>query len=108
MASNFPSDGRLFMVSGPSGGGKTTLIEAARARLEPLGISLHFSVSHTTRKPRAGEVDGRDYYFVDSETFRAMIERGEFLEWAHVLVQRYGPSKLVVLSRLVRGEDGLL
>src|SRR5260370_4316808 len=108
MSSNFHPDGTLFIVSGRGGAGKTTLIDAARAQLEPLGISLHFSVSHTTRKPRPGEANGRDYYFVDSETFRAMIERGEFLEWAHVHEQRYGTSKIEVLSRLERGEDVIL
>jgi guanylate kinase len=108
MSSNFHPDGTLFIVSGPSGAGKTTLIDAARAQLGPLGISLHFSVSHTTRKPRPGEVDGRDYYFVDSETFRAMIGRGEFLEWAHVHEQRYGTSKIEVLSQLEKGEDVIL
>src|SRR5258705_9901706 len=108
MSSNFHRDGTLFIVSGPSGAGKTTLIDAARAQLEPLGIALHFSVSHTTRKPRVGEVHGRDYYFVNHATFRAMIDRGEFLEWAHVHEQLYGTSLAEVRTRLDRGHDVIL
>jgi len=108
MSSNFHSDGTLFIVSGPSGAGKTTLINQARAQLEAIGIDLHFSVSHTTRAPRAGEVEGKAYYFVDRAMFEAMIERGEFIEWAFVHEQRYGTSKKEVLIRLSRGEDVIL
>jgi guanylate kinase len=108
MSSNFHSDGTLFIVSGPSGAGKTTLINKAREQLSPIGVNLHFSVSHTTRAPRVGEVDGKAYYFVPSETFQAMIDRGEFIEWAFVHEQRYGTSKKEVLTRLRRGEDVIL
>jgi guanylate kinase len=108
MSSNFHPDGTLFIVSGPSGAGKTTLIDAVRRQLEPLGIALYFSVSHTTRKPRAGEVDGRNYHFVSHQTFRAMIDRGEFLEWAHVHEQLYGTSLAEVRLRLDRGQDVIL
>ncbi len=108
MSSNFHSDGTLFIVSGPSGAGKTTLIQRVRQQLEPIGISLYFSVSHTTRKPRAGEVEGKSYYFVSPEQFQAMVDRGEFLEWAHVHEQRYGTSKGEVVGRLNRGEDVIL
>jgi len=108
MSSNFHSDGTLFIVSGPSGAGKTTLINRVREQLEPIGIKLHFSVSHTTRKPRPGEVDGKSYYFVAPEKFASMIDRGEFLEWAHVHEQRYGTSKDEVVKRLQRGEDVIL
>jgi guanylate kinase len=108
MSSNFHPDGTLFIVSGPSGAGKTTLINTVREQLEPIGIRLYFSVSHTTRKPRAGEVDGRSYHFVSSEQFEAMAQRGEFIEWAFVHEQRYGTSKAEVLARLDRGEDVIL
>jgi guanylate kinase len=108
MSSNFHSDGTLFIVSGPSGAGKTTLINAVRKQLEPINIKLYFSVSHTTRKPRHGEVEGKNYYFVSLEKFSSMVERGEFLEWAHVHEQRYGTSKAEVVARLQNGEDVIL
>ena len=108
MSSNFHPDGTLFIVSGPSGAGKTTLINTVRQWLEPIGITLYFSVSHTTRQPRAGEVDGRSYHFVNPERFQAMAERGEFIEWAFVHEQRYGTSKAEVVARLNRGEDVIL
>jgi guanylate kinase len=108
MSSNFHPDGTLFIVSGPSGAGKTTLINTVREQLEPIGIKLYFSVSHTTRKPRAGEVDGRSYHFVSTEQFAAMAERGEFIEWAFVHEQQYGTSKAEVRARLAQGEDVVL
>lgn len=108
MSSNFHPDGTLFIVSGPSGAGKTTLINSVREQLEPIGINLYFSVSHTTRKPRAGEVDGRSYHFVPAEQFAAMAERGEFIEWAFVHEQQYGTSKAEVRAHLTRGEDVVL
>lgn len=102
-------DGILFIVSGPSGAGKTTLIERVRNDLaEKLDIRLHFSVSHTTRTPREGEIDGKHYHFVSRSTFEAMVERGEFLEWAHVHDQMYGTSNAEVLSRLKQGQDVIL
>ena len=105
MSSNFHPDGTLFIVSGPSGAGKTTLIQRVRGQLAPIGINLYFSVSHTTRARRNGETEARSYYFVDDAKFSQMIERGEFLEWAHVHAHRYGTSKAEVLSRLDKGED---
>src|SRR5207245_9020866 len=99
MSSNFHSDGTLFIVSGPSGAGKTTLINRVRSQLEPIGITLYFSVSHTTRKPRAGEVEGKSYYFVTAEACQSMIDRGEFIEWALVHVQRYVTSTKTVMIR---------
>ncbi len=72
--------GNLFIVSAPSGAGKSSLVKALLAR-DP---HIHLSVSHTTRAPRPGEVNGREYHFVDRETFEAMQARGEFLESAEV------------------------
>ena len=108
MSSNFHSDGTLFIISGPSGAGKTTLINHVRSQLEPIGIHLYFSVSHTTRAPRAGESEGKSYYFVAPDAFEVMINAGELIEWAFVHEQRYGTSKKEVLARLGRGEDVIL
>ena len=108
MSSNFHPDGTLFIVSGPSGAGKTTLIDRVRAALQPLSIELYFSVSHTTRKPRAGETPGVSYHFVEDVAFHSMVSRGEFLEHAHVHAHWYGTSKLEVLSRLKQGQDVIL
>lgn len=108
MSSNFHADGTLFIVSGPSGAGKTTLIESVRKQVREVGIELYFSVSHTTRKPRAGEVDGVNYHYVGEAEFLRMIEAGEFLEWAHVHGNRYGTSRGEVQARLERGEDVIL
>ena len=108
MSSNFHPDGTLFIVSGPSGAGKTTLIDRVRSALRPLNIQLYFSVSHTTRKPRAGETAGISYHFVADEEFRAMVAGGEFLEYAHVHAHWYGTSKAEVLGRLQSGQDVIL
>jgi len=108
MSSNFHSDGTLFIVSGPSGAGKTTLINRVKTQVEPLGISLYFSVSHTTRSPRFGEEHGKNYYYVKPEEFEAMAERGEFLECAHVHRHRYGTSRQEVVGRLNSGLDVIL
>ncbi len=78
--------GSLIVVSGPSGAGKGTLIEAALEEVP----NLSFSVSATTRKPRPGEVDGRDYVFLSRETFEEWIEAGKFLEWAEYSSNLYG------------------
>jgi len=108
MSSNFHSDGTLFIVSGPSGAGKTTLIQRVRQQLAPVGIELYFSVSHTTRRPRTGEVPGVSYHFVEADEFQAMVSRGEFLEWAHVHAHRYGTSRAEVVQRLESGQDVIL
>jgi guanylate kinase len=101
------SRGDLFIVSSPSGAGKTTLIR--RVLEDPrIGGTLHFSVSHTTRPPRTGERDGVEYHFVDEAEFRAIEVRGGFLEWAVVHGNLYGTSRAEVEPRLERGLDVLL
>ncbi len=100
--------GELFILSAPSGAGKTTLIQSLlQGGLAGSG-ELAFSVSHTTRAPRAGEVDGRDYHFVDPATFQAMIAADRFLEWAKVHDNLYGTSLHEVFPRLKQGIDVLL
>jgi guanylate kinase len=108
MSSNFHPDGTLFIISGPSGAGKTTLINRVREQLEPIGIRIYFSVSHTTRKPRPGEIDGVSYHFVTLDRFEQMVQSREFIECALVHEQRYGTSKSEVIQRLGRGEDVIL
>ena len=104
MSSRAP--GNLFIVSSPSGGGKTTLIR--RLIADPPGAPLHFSVSHTTRPRRTGERHGREYYFVTDAAFRKMAARGAFLEHNLVHGRHYGTSRAEVLRRLARGEDVVL
>jgi guanylate kinase len=79
----------VIVVSGPSGAGKSTLLARVLAEM----THLRFSVSHTTRPPRAGEAEGVDYHFVDDEQFQDMVERGLFLESARVHAHRYGTSR---------------
>jgi guanylate kinase len=100
--------GELFIVSAPSGAGKTTLIQAFLEGPAAAAGGFAFSVSHTTRRPRAGEQDGVAYHFVDREAFASMIEAGAFLEWAEVYGNFYGTSSAEVLPRLERGIDVLL
>jgi len=96
--------GNLFIVSAPSGAGKSSLVSAALA--EDKGLAL--SVSYTTRPPRAGEVNGREYRFVDRKTFDSMLERGEFLESAEVHGNRYGTSQKWIAEARAKGLDILL
>jgi guanylate kinase len=96
--------GKLFVITAPSGAGKTSLIEAVM-RDDP---SLKISVSYTTRVPRDGEKDGVDYHFVERATFDAMQRRGEFLESAEVHGNHYGTSRKVILDAVARGEDLIL
>jgi guanylate kinase len=98
------SKGKLFVITAPSGAGKTSLIDAL-VRADP---SLKLSVSYTTRAPRPGEKAGVDYHFVDDAAFLAMQARGEFLESAEVHGYRYGTSKNVITEALARGEDLIL
>jgi len=96
--------GKLFVITAPSGAGKTSLTRALLAG-EP---ELKLSTSYTTRAPRPGEQNGREYHFVDEPTFLAMRDRGEFLENALVHGNRYGTSKKVIAETLERGQDLVL
>lgn len=99
-----PRRGILFVVSSPSGGGKGTLIQ----RVLNTVPYLSYSVSYTTRAPRNGEVNGREYFFVRPEQFEAMIRAGEFLEWAHVHGKLYGTSRQQVSCEISEGRDIIL
>lgn len=100
--------GDLFILSAPSGTGKTTLIHAMLRGGTGALKDLAFSVSHTTREPRRGEVDGTDYHFVDRAAFERMIAEGRFLEHAEYNRNLYGTSWGEVRPRLERGEDVIL
>jgi guanylate kinase len=98
-----PSDSPLLLIlSSPSGAGKTTLTTALRRHIE----NVEFSVSHTTRRPRGEEKDGREYHFIDEASFKDKVRQGEFLEWAQVHGNLYGTAK----SEIERAKDarGLL
>lgn len=96
--------GNLFIVSAPSGAGKSSLVKALLVR----DSHIHLSISHTTRAPRPGEVNGREYHFVDRETFEAMQMRGEFLESAEVYGNFYGTSQSGITAQRAAGSDILL
>ena len=96
--------GKLYVMAAPSGAGKTTLVRLLLDS-EP---GVHLSISYTTRGPRPGEADGREYHFVDVATFRAMMARGDFLEWAEVHGNFYGTSKVWIADHLAAGHDVLL
>lgn len=96
--------GTLFVISAPSGAGKTSLVAAILRNDEKLGVS----VSHTTRGMRAGEQDGVNYHFVSREAFEGMIGRGEFLEHADVFGNYYGTSHIWVRETLAKGQDVIL
>ncbi len=102
MTNDFPTQrlGVLMVVSGPSGSGKTTLCR----QLADMG-EVAYSISCTTRAPRAGEVHGRDYFFLTEPEFKEHIERGEFFEHAHVHNNYYGTLKTYVKANLERGVD---
>ena len=95
--------GLLFVLSSPSGAGKSTLSRML-LKADP---NIALSVSHTTRPPRPGEVDGVDYHFTDVPTFKRMAADGEMLEWAHVFGHRYGTPKAPVEADLANGNDVL-
>ena len=96
--------GHLFVISAPSGAGKTTILKTVLNRLPAVG----FSVSHTTRRPRPGEIEGQDYFFVEVEQFQRLRQEGDFLEWAEVHGNFYGTSGRAVTSQLERGQDIIL
>jgi len=100
----FKRRGVLFVLSSPSGAGKSTI---ARKLLASEGGDLGMSVSATTRPMRPGEVDGVDYHFVSLERFREMAANNEFLEWAHVFGHRYGTPRAQVDAMLAAGKDVL-
>lgn len=96
--------GNLFVVSAPSGTGKSTLVKA----LLELDSRLLVSISHTTRPPRGQEQNGREYWFVSPDDFQAMVEHGDFFEWAAVHGNLYGTSRKAIEERIKGGEDVVL
>lgn len=96
--------GNIFVVSAPSGAGKSTVAQ----RLVSTVPDLIFSISFTTRKPRPGEVDGRDYFFIDDDQFDAMVGKGGFVEWVEVYGHRYGTGRDWLNGVLATGLDVLL
>jgi guanylate kinase len=92
--------GRLIVFTGPSGVGKGTLLKALRQRYP----SLSLSISATTRPPRPGEIDGKDYYFVSREQFQTLIDQGELLEWAEFAGNLYGTPREAVLRQVQAGQ----
>jgi guanylate kinase len=96
--------GNLFVVAAPSGTGKSSLVSA----LLQVDSHLVVAVSHTTRAPRGQEQQDREYHFTDVATFRSMVERGEFLEWAEVHGHLYGTSRGAIETRITGGQDVVL
>ena len=93
--------GQIYVISGPSGVGKSTIIRLLREKVTDLG----YSISHTSRKPRGNEVNGVDYHFVDRETFSRMIDDGDLVEWAEVYNDFYGTSFSGLRSQIDMGLD---
>ena len=94
------NEGIIVILSSPSGAGKTTLVKEISKR-----DNFNISVSHTTRKPRSNEIDGKDYYFVSELKFKNLIDENKFLEYAKVFQHYYGSSKDVVFKKLNNGEN---
>jgi guanylate kinase len=103
LSKQFTRHGILFVISAPSGAGKTTLVEALRQT-----TNLFYSVSCTTRGPRTGEIDDQDYQFLSDKDFRVRIEAGDFLEHARVHGDYYGTLRKPVLTNLKSGVDVLI
>jgi len=96
--------GTLYVISAASGAGKTSLVSAVLDQVPDVEVS----VSHTTRAPREGEVDGVNYHFIDSDRFQSMVEAGEFLESASVFGNMYGTSRQHIQEQLLKGKDVIL
>ena len=96
--------GNLFIVSAPSGAGKTSLVNA----LLTINKEIDLSVSYTSRAPRPGEIEGKDYHFISRESFLAMIENGDFLESAEVYGNLYGTSQSWIANEIANGRDIML
>ena len=94
-------DGIIVILSSPSGAGKTTLVKKISSRKKNFKISI----SHTTRKPRANEINGRDYFFIDNKEFKILIKKKKFLEHAKVFKNYYGSLKETVINNLKKGEN---
>jgi len=99
-----PKNGQILVITAPSGTGKTTIIDIVRKNIGGVG----YSISHTTRRPRQGEVNGQHYYFVDRREFEKMIEADEFVEWAVVYDQLYGTSIPSISRELSLDKDLLM
>ncbi len=98
------SQGILFVISAPSGAGKTSLVKELRVQVDGFSVSI----SHTTRTMRPGEIDGVDYFYINSDKFEEMIAAGEFLEYAKVFGNYYGTAQATVENALSAGKDVLL
>jgi guanylate kinase len=98
------SSARLFVISAPSGAGKTSLVKALRERVPGLAVST----SHTTRKPRPNEQEGREYFFVSNAAFEALVAQGAFLEHARVFDNQYGTSRQQLEDKLAAGRNVIL
>ncbi len=103
MTLNAPA-GSLYVISAPSGAGKTSLVQRLLADLPQVGVS----VSHTTRPPRPGEIEGENYYFVSPQQFESLVAEDRFLEYARVFEHYYGTSRDTVCEQLANGEDIIL
>jgi guanylate kinase len=104
MSSQEQAHGTLYIISAPSGAGKTSLIKSLLEATNGIVVSI----SHTTRAKRPGEEDGKDYYYVDVPTFTNMVSQGAFLEHAQVFDHHYGTSETAVLDQLASGQDVIL
>ncbi len=93
-------DGIMVILSSPSGAGKTTLTKLLSSKK-----NFEISISHTTRKPRANEVEGEDYYFVNNDKFQDLVKKNEFLEYAKVFNNYYGSSKTPIINKLKEGKN---